>query len=238
METRVGQHRRIHHHMVLALRIPHGRHDQARMPLPMDPGADRLRVAVIRLVQQIGIPLRQRPAIEQSRVAGHGIQLALPHHRLVVETRIAQEPGVPVVGRLVDRRLGRIAAVPDTERAVRETAGAPVMERPGDRVEPTGILERAMDHRCPRAVRRRPDLVFHLLRQRPFVRAIAQVVEQILRLPDRDDVADHVLVHVRQGQVRKQVIHGSVLLRHRRLRRHARGPGRRAPSAVRRIPSP
>jgi len=55
-----------------------------------------------------------------------------------------------------------------------------------------------------------------LLRQRPFGRVFAQIVEQILRTAQRHDVAEHVLPDIGQREPRKQIA---------LPRRHAAGIG-------------
>ena len=82
-----------------------------------------------------------------------------------------------------------------------------MFERPLNRIEPLRIFEGPVNEGRARCIQWWFDLVFHLLRQQPLGRVVRQVIEEILRLPQGHDVANHITVNVCQLGVGKQRTH-------------------------------
>ena len=80
-------------------------------------------------------------------------------------------------------------------------------ERPHDGVKPFGIFKRTINDGSVRAVGRWLDFIFHLLREQPIARVIAEVIKQILRLQRGHDVSSNVLLDVGQREFRKEGVH-------------------------------
>ncbi len=193
------------------------------MPFPMHARANLLCKGVIRRMDQVGIGANRLTQVQQRRIATDSVQLPLDLDPGFIKTRIVQKLLPPMMNRFEDRSFDLVCAIPYSKRSVRVPATHPVAKWVANRLVPDGLLEWPMNYRDVRFEGRR--LAFHLqvLRGLTLSRIITQVVEKILRDPQRNNVAEQIIVNIRDNQAGEELVQISA---------RGRGPDRLAPSVV------
>lgn len=111
-----------------------------------------------------------------------------------------------MVRRLMNACFNAVAAIPNAKRSIRETRSDPVLERVVDGIVPDGFFKGAVNYRNLGNERGRFCIELDRDGCMPVLRIGAQVVKEVFRNAQRDDVAVQVAMRIRETGPDENVI--------------------------------